>query len=558
MITIYNDIELERLKIQTQLDATKAQLERNKLGQFSTPTILATQVLEYAQSLIQPDVKLRFLDPAIGTGSFFSALLRTFSSKQIDKAMVMKWIPYMVMQLTNCGVHLLSNCTSLISHVLCHQVQMIPDIICNPPYVRHHHILKDEKQRLQKLGEQITGIKLSQQVGLYCHFLYLSHSWMAKNGVAGWLIPSEFMDVNYGKEIKEYLLRNVTLLRIHRFKSEDVQFADALVSSAVVWFINKTPDPNYNVEFTYGGTLSKPQDSALISTNILRDATKWTKFPSMMYKSTSSHEYALQRHPLVAEDIKEETSSVTAVYTKLKYDTNANGQNKLLLSDVFEIKRGLATGTNSFFVLNKKQIAKYQIPSKFLTPVLPSSRYLSSNKVEADENGDPVLEQPLFLLTCSIPEEEVRANHHSLWEYLQVGVELGIHKNYLCSHRKPWYSQENRPASLFVCSYMGRQDHKQEKPFRFILNHSKATVTNAYHILYPNANLQQELQYNSQLANLLWIALNSIAQETLISEGRVYGGGLYKMEPRELGNVVADNLFSLVQHYLPVAQRTLL
>jgi hypothetical protein len=46
------------------------------------------------------------------------------------------------------------------------------------------------------------------------------------------------MDVNYGKAVKHYLLSRVTLLHIHRFDPNGVQFADALVSSAVVWFRN--------------------------------------------------------------------------------------------------------------------------------------------------------------------------------------------------------------------------------------------------------------------------------------------------------------------------------
>ena len=71
------------------------------------------------------------------------------------------------------------------------------------------------------------------------YFIAFSHPWMKKNGIAGWLIPSEFMDVNYGQAVKDYLLNEVTLLQVHRFDPSDVQFHDALVSSAVVWFKNK-------------------------------------------------------------------------------------------------------------------------------------------------------------------------------------------------------------------------------------------------------------------------------------------------------------------------------
>lgn len=53
-------------------------------------------------------------------------------------------------------------------------------------------------------------------------------------------MPSEFMDVNYGASVKRYLLDKVTLLHIHRFDPKEVQFGDALVSSAVVWFSKRS------------------------------------------------------------------------------------------------------------------------------------------------------------------------------------------------------------------------------------------------------------------------------------------------------------------------------
>ncbi|MFN2493913.1 MAG: SAM-dependent DNA methyltransferase, partial [Pyrinomonadaceae bacterium] len=111
-------------------------------------------------------------------------------------------------------------------------------------------------------------------------------SWMAEDGLAAWLIPSEFMDVNYGRAIKEYLLNKVTLLSIHRFDPSDVQFDDALVSSAVVWFKKSTPHADHSVEFTYGGTLTKPKMSMRVPKRILHETSKWTRFPQNSHKVT--------------------------------------------------------------------------------------------------------------------------------------------------------------------------------------------------------------------------------------------------------------------------------
>jgi adenine-specific DNA-methyltransferase len=44
----------------------------------------------------------------------------------------------------------------------------------------------------------------------------------------------------------------------------------------------------------------------------------------------------------------------------------------------------------------------------------------------------------------------------------------------------------------------------------------------------------------------LWQASNSIGRETLLGNGRVYGGGMHKLEPKELANVPADDLAAVV------------
>ena len=122
-------------------------------------------------------------------------------------------------------------------------------LICNPPYVRHHHIDGPEKLRLKIRTRNSCKLEINGLAGLYCYFLGLCHTWMADGALAGWLIPSEFMDVNYGAAVKSYLLDEVTLLHVHRFDPNDVQFNDALVSSAVVWFRKEKPSPNRSVRF---------------------------------------------------------------------------------------------------------------------------------------------------------------------------------------------------------------------------------------------------------------------------------------------------------------------
>lgn len=500
-------VENLRLLIQSELDSKKTALDRNKLGQFSTPTALAREILSYGLSLIERDQQIRFLDPAIGTGSFYSALNYMIGHRQLEIAKGYEIDPHYAEPARKlwAGFNLDIDASDFT------KAQPPRDgynfLICNPPYVRHHHIAADEKLRLQIESKDAAGIELSGLAGLYCHFLALSHRWMSAGGIAGWLIPSEFMDVNYGRELKRYLLKEVTLLRVHRFDPTDAQFDDALVSSAVVWFRNAKPSGRHTVEFSYGGTHAAPAISRQIASDELANEDKWTRFPRQEVRLAA---------------------------------------NTPVLSDFFSIKRGIATGSNDFFILSREKIEEYDLPMEFFRPILPSPRYVCIDEINADEQGNPVLPKTLFLLDCRLSEQEVKENHPTLWRYLESGKEH-VASRYLCKSRRTWYWQENRQIPLFVCTYMGRGNSRTDRPFRFILNHSRAIVANTYLMLYPKPHIAKTIsEGGDDLLKLILDALNAISSESLIAEGRVYGGGLHKIEPKEMAKLPASHIQSLI------------
>ncbi len=242
-----------------------------------------------------------------------------------------------------------------------------------------------------------------------------------------------------------------------------------------------------------------------------------------------------------------------------RYD-GFSSKSESVLADLFTIKRGVATGYNRFFILTPEQIEEAQIPSQFLTPILPSPRYLETNEVLADSDGMPLIQKQLFLLSCDWPEKKIRLQYPGFWQYLQRGVAEGVHKRYLCRHRSPWYAQEVRPPAPLLCTYMGRRSGDQGSPFRFILNHSQATAPNVYLMLYPKWPLSHVLQSKPNLLRRIWRALSEIPAETLIQAGRVYGGGLYKLEPKELGRVPANAVLDALageEHLMPEKQLSL-
>jgi hypothetical protein len=501
----FANIEKQRLTLQAFLDAEKSQTERNRLGQFATPAALAEDILRYAASLLPSAAMVSFLDPAIGTGSFYSALLKVFPMIRIAEAMGFELDPHYGKPAAelwkDTGLAL-----KLADFTHAEPAPRFNLLICNPPYVRHHHLKNGDKNSLQIRTHQASGMKISGLAGLYCHFLGISHAWMAEGCVAGWLIPSEFMDVNYGQAVKRYLLNRVTLLHIHRFDPNDVQFTDALVSSTVVWFKNEPPPPNHEVNFTFGGRIVDPKLSRFVPARALANESKWSRFP--------------------ISDVRHRSVIPT-------------------LSVFFHIKRGIATGGNHYFILTEEEITTRSLPMELFIPILPSPRYLQEDEVTSREDGSPDTVRRLFLLNTKLSEEEIGKRFPALFAYLEEGKARRLPERYLCTHRTPWYAQESRPPAPIVCTYLGRSDTRTGRPFRFIRNDSRATVANVYLALYPTLLMARELARDPALLRRVWYALNQLSPEVLLGEGRVYGGGLHKLEPRELGNVPADFLVKL-------------
>lgn len=378
-------------------------------------------------------------------------------------------------------------------------------MIVNPPYNRYSSIPKYYREKIRMLAEKQTGIMVKGDAGLHTYHLLIMDKWLAEGGVASWLLPSIFLQSRYGEAIRQYLLNNVQLTRIHLYDENIQQFSGADIATTIVTFKKCVPTAHVKIKISYGESVTK-----------------------------SENEYTLERDQLLSSigDWRQIIPRINK--NPILIENNA----QIKFEDLFDIKRGIATGANSFFVMQRKDAINRGIPDIALKPVLPKARYLSSRIIEVDAGGYPTLSPQLVLIDCDLSENIIQEKYPLFYEYLQEaknkkGNDKAIVERTLVKARKPWYSQEKRNPPPFLLTYMGR--NKIDLPaLYFIFNKSKAIALNTYILLYPTSWLERLIKGSPTLSGRILNALNCSAEHTISQRTRIYSGGLQKLEPGEL------------------------
>lgn len=458
-----------------------------------TPPELAKSIAAYAVSLLASrDGPIHFGDPAVGNGAFYSALLQILPTNRIDSAVGVEINSRQVKAAQARWSHRgLKVMQADYLNLDCLEPRTL--VLANPPYLRHQDIPIHYKKQLRERASIMMKTVIDAKAGQYVYFLILSHKWLDNNAIAAWLIPSGFMEAQYGSVLRRYLTEEVTLIRIHQYSTDDPQFENVMVLPVVVVFRNKIPDPSHSVTLSTGGTLDDPDSSRALPVSSLRSREKW---------SVSSR----------GSDVVQ-----TSVH----------------VGDLFSVRRGIATGANDFFILPYGRAKSLGFPEIVLRPILPKSRQLKSDIIERRSNGWPDVEPLLCVIDCKFSEEVIASQYPQLDNYLSSAEARGILKRNLVRRRNPWYSQERRSPAIFLCTYMGRGS-SDRPPLRFIWNKSNGIATNAYLMMYPNKVLSSVFANIPYAKEEVFALLRRAASETISQCSRMYSGGLQKIEPRAL------------------------
>lgn len=459
---------------------------RKKFAQFFTPEEIAQIMVNW---VIKNNKILTLLEPAFGLGIFSRLFLENEKKVNITGFE----IDPIIYQLAKQNFQDFPNVNLLLENYLFNDWNTKYDaVICNPPYFKFH-----DYQNLKALEEIKKKLKidLSGFTNIYTLFLLKSIYQLNENGRASYLVPSEFLNSDYGKYVKEYLLNSNTLRHIIVFDFKQNIFNDVSTTSALI-LLAKDKN-NQKIRFSVVENIVQLYDVE----KIIND------YPNKIEKKTIDKE-------ILDPNIK------WTMYYKKQYSQEY--KNLIPFSTVAKVVRGIATGANDYFVFNQEKAKKYSISDNFLLPCITKSKDVISSFFTL-EHFEKLKSKNANIFLFNAKKEVKDKN---IIAYLEMGVQSEINKKHLTSKRNPWYLLENRPPAPIWVSVFNRNGIK------FVRNEAGIINLTTFHCIY----LVDDLFNNIEIDLLFAYLLTDVAKEIFNDNRREYGDGLKKFEPNDLNN----------------------
>lgn len=469
---------------------------RRKLGQFFTSPAVSDLMAGWVGENRQAD---SILDPAVGLGIFFRSLAAlhperrySFVGYELD--------PGMIQRSQETFRELPGEIAIRGEDFLTADWDASYDgILCNPPYLKFKDY--EPKDELLGLFESKLRMKLSGFSNLYILFLLKALHQLAAGGRAAFIVPSEFMNADYGVMVKEYMLRCGMLRYVIIVDSHTGLFEDAITTSSILLFANDAHRDT--VHFI---NIEQKED-------FLRLPDALRQYPSASPAGAA------------AMNIRElDPGKKWRAY--YQGENSGNYRRLAPFSKYANVSRGIATGANEYFAFTESRRTECRIRNEFLLPCVTKSAqvkdaFFTREHYEALQAAD----KPVRIL--NVKPDDLR-NDPDLRDYIERGEALHYHGRFLTRKRNPWYLTERRsPAPIWVSTF------HRDGSLRFIRNEAGIHHLTPFHSVY----IHEERYVDLIMAYLLTDISNDIFQDSR----REYGRGLRKFEPNDIRSAyIAD------------------
>lgn len=459
-------------------------IDRKKNGVYYTPDELA---LKLAEPLISGG-NISVFDPSYGKGSLLLAAERIFQKFNIDHSIklygsdinpvngLLKHLPE-----ANLVEQNFFDYTDKTKHDV---------ILTNPPYIKHQDIDKVWLSETKK--NDVEFAKLKNSSDLWAYFLLKSLDHLKVNGSIGAILPWSFLQSNYAITVRRILLSKFCEIRVQAL--DKIYFDNTNERVVLVWLKG------------FGGNTEKVY---------FQNQKKFTL--NQNYIELNKDEWTSEK---VIDNSKNHLKEITEYFQKNK--------NFKPLSQIADVRIGIVTGANKFFVKEKPFGENLGIDRKNLVPVICKSKDLREYLAEGKER----LKELLIL--------------DNQTDYIGIGESYKFNERTHSKNRNPWYKvNPGKIPDAFFPYRVGKI------PYLVLNEHSVQSLNSVHRLYFKNINKNERK----------WVLLTLLSiygQLFINNHCKDYGRKMIKMEPGSLyqvlvntsGNKVNDSAYKEILYLL--------
>ncbi len=358
-------------------------------------------------------------------------------------------------------------------------------VLGNPPYASHHNTQKEQKLRGRTIAKT-ADCSLPATASMWAYFLLHSLSFLKEGGRIGMILPASFLTSDYADGLKKRIGASfrralAVLLRTRLFRHEGTE--ERTVVLVADGYASGRPQ---------GLNVSDASDERDLEQTLLG----WSEGRLPLSSLTRRPGYCL---------LDPETLAMI--------DEVAADESTRFLGDLADLRIGLVTGANYFFVIDKDTAESHHLWLDCVLPVLSKMRDASGLAYSSRDHVRSLGRQRRCLIV-NAPKRDIPRTRRYFREYIKRFAEPQRKANVTFNKRNPWHAVDDGKVPDAFLSYM-----HHEGP-RLVLNSASINCINSIHRVYFS---QVVTPRQRKLVALSLMSTFSQVIEEL--EGRSYGGG---------------------------------
>ncbi|MDY7799334.1 N-6 DNA methylase [Aeromonas caviae] len=524
--------DIKQLVIKAQIMNPHSRLKKRELGAYYTPPELSKVLVDWA--ITSPTCNI--LEPSFGGCGFFDSCVNRLSELGCTEPVENLF-----------GVDIDKNAFDILNkkfetkfsteNKFIHNdfimvksddfsVEKFDVVIGNPPYVSMHNMKLEQRQSCEKIlrESKFSVSTIGRNASLWAFFILHSLSFLREGGKVAWVLPSSLMHADYARKVIDVHKNHFSKIKIIKLAERFFRAEGAEEVSVILLADGFRENP------------SNDCDVLICSVDTLDE------LHSAIYSQETTKNIDINNYKLyiLNQQIRETYSKLSS--TKFSQP----------LYHYFDIKIGLVTGANKYFVVDEKTIDEYSIPQSALKPIIGRFNTLIGLK-HTKYRQEKIQSDGHRAYLVNPTEEQMGISDSPIRKYLDNITQEEIEKNRTFEKRKNWFAPDYGIDSIIPDAFMSYMTHLGP---RIVINQAKVNCTNSIHkIIFhdKSASLKLKLAVSVSL-------LSSYSQLSSEIEGRSYGSGVLKIEPtagKRIRVLLSDEIIEPLCSLVPLIEKKL-